>query len=128
MLTQCPTGLQCAGSTVVFTCVREGTSLLWRVSLQSNPSVSSMPPVIFFSDSTVNQATTQTLTFNGQQYTATLLERSPLLNSSLTVTAVAAMDLIVQCSDDQLDVLMLPLNVSKVTGMDSTVVVCTVLD
>ena len=90
--------------------------------------MSSMPPVIFFSDSTVNQATTQTLTFNGQQYTAALLERSPLLNSSLTITAVAAMDLIVQCSDDQLDVVMLPLNVSKVTGMDCTTVLCTLFD
>ena len=115
-LTQSPTGLQCTNSTVIFNCTREGTQLLWRLSLQSNPSVRSMP-VAFNSNADLDPATTGTLTLNNQQYTANLLERSPL-NSSLTITTMAGMDLIVECLDDQAEVQMLKLNVSQVSGME----------
>ena len=79
-----------------------------------------MPSMIvtFFSNANLNPSTTQTLTFNSQQYTATLLGTSPLLNSSLTITAMAGMDLIVECFDDQAEVQMLKLNVSQLSGME----------
>ena len=115
-MTQLQTGLQCTNSTVIFNCTREGTALLWRLRLQNNPSVPSTS-VVFLSDASVNLSTTQTLAFNNQQHTAILLERSPLLNSSLTITAMAGMDLIVECVDDQAEVLMLKLNVSQVSGI-----------
>ena len=75
-------------------------------------------PVIFFRDASLDPSTAKTLTFNNQQYTANLLERSPLLNSSLTVTAMAGVDLIVECLDDQAEEQMLKMNVSQVSSMD----------